>query len=136
MMILSLVVMTGLEKCCITSAYLQWLCHSGEQAMACGSLVLRLSYHFCFDCFIKHERHRDHFPLAALELVLSYLLASTTLGLCCYLWFSNTEASRLMKLHTHICHDSSCPLPWTVTDLDLLFTLSKQCLVCTFSSVS
>ena len=29
-MIFSLVAMTGLEKCCITSAYLQWLCHSGE----------------------------------------------------------------------------------------------------------
>ena len=26
MMIFSLVAMTGLEKCCITSAYLQWLC--------------------------------------------------------------------------------------------------------------
>ena len=30
MMIFSLVAMTGLEKCCITSAYLLWLCHSGE----------------------------------------------------------------------------------------------------------
>ena len=39
MMIVSLVEMIGLEKCCITSAYLQWLCLSGEQAVACGSLV-------------------------------------------------------------------------------------------------
>ena len=39
MMILSLVAMTGLEKCCITSAYLQWLFHSGEQAVAHGPLV-------------------------------------------------------------------------------------------------
>ena len=38
MMILSLVAMTGLEKCCITSAYLQWLFHSGERALACGPL--------------------------------------------------------------------------------------------------
>ena len=30
MMILSLVARTGLEKCCITSAYLQWLFHSSE----------------------------------------------------------------------------------------------------------
>ena len=30
-MIFSLVVITGLEKCCITSVYLQWLCHSGER---------------------------------------------------------------------------------------------------------
>ena len=38
-MIFSLVAMTGLEKCCITSAYLQWLCHSGERPMARGPLV-------------------------------------------------------------------------------------------------
>ena len=30
MVILSFVAMTGLKKCCITSAYLQWLFHSGE----------------------------------------------------------------------------------------------------------
>ena len=39
MMILSLVEMTGLEKCCIISAYLQWLFHSGEGAVASGPLV-------------------------------------------------------------------------------------------------
>ena len=42
MMILSLVAMTGLEKCCITSAYLQWLYHSGERAVARGPLVSSL----------------------------------------------------------------------------------------------
>ena len=31
--------MIDLEKCCITSAYLQWLCHSGERAVALGPLV-------------------------------------------------------------------------------------------------
>ena len=39
MMIFSLVAMTGLEKRCITSAYLQWLCHSGERPVARGPLV-------------------------------------------------------------------------------------------------
>ena len=39
-MILSLVAMAGLEKCCITSAYLQWLFHSGERAVTHGSLVV------------------------------------------------------------------------------------------------
>ena len=39
MMIFSLVAMTGLEKCCITSAYLPWLCHSGERPVARGPLV-------------------------------------------------------------------------------------------------
>ena len=40
MMIFLLVVMIGLEKCCITSACLQWLCHSGERTVARGPLVL------------------------------------------------------------------------------------------------
>ena len=48
MMIFSLVAMTGLEKCCITSAYLQWLCHSGEQPVARGPLVFFLVVYFCF----------------------------------------------------------------------------------------
>ena len=39
MMIFSLVAMTGL-KCCITSACLQWLCHSGERPVARGPLVV------------------------------------------------------------------------------------------------
>ena len=39
MMIFSLVVMIGLEKCCITSACLQWLCHSGERTVARGPLL-------------------------------------------------------------------------------------------------
>ena len=42
MMIFSVVAMTGLEKCCITSAYLQWLCHSGERPVARGPLVFLL----------------------------------------------------------------------------------------------
>ena len=40
MMIFSLVAMIGLEKCCITAAYLQWLCHSGERAVTRGALVI------------------------------------------------------------------------------------------------
>ena len=40
MMIFSLVAMIGLAKCCITSACLQWLCHSGERIVARGPLVL------------------------------------------------------------------------------------------------
>ena len=38
-MIFSLVAMIGLEKCCITSACLQWLCHTGERTVARGPLV-------------------------------------------------------------------------------------------------
>ena len=45
MMILSLLAMIGLEKCCITSAYLQWLFHSGERAVAHGPC--------CFSYFSK-----------------------------------------------------------------------------------
>ena len=46
MMIFSLVAMIGLEKCCITSACLQWLCHSGERTVARGPLVF-----LCFFCY-------------------------------------------------------------------------------------
>ena len=42
MMIFSLVAMIGLAKCCITSACLQWLCHSGERIVARGPLVILL----------------------------------------------------------------------------------------------
>ena len=48
MMIFSLVAMIGLEKCCITSACLQWLCHSGERIVARGPLVLFCFVFFCF----------------------------------------------------------------------------------------
>ena len=44
MMIFSLVAMTGLEKCCITSAYLQWLFHSGDRPVARGPLVYYYHY--------------------------------------------------------------------------------------------
>ena len=50
MMIFSLVAMIGLEKCCITSAYLQWLCHSGERVVAHGPLVFFCVF-FCFFFF-------------------------------------------------------------------------------------
>ena len=46
MMIFSLVAMIGLEKCCITSAYLQWSCHSGEQVVAHGPLVFIFNLDF------------------------------------------------------------------------------------------
>ena len=39
-MMFSLFAMLGLEKCCITSACLQWLCHSGEETVARGPLVV------------------------------------------------------------------------------------------------
>ena len=45
MIIFSLVATTGLEKCCITSAYLQWLFQSGERLLTCGPLVSFNLYH-------------------------------------------------------------------------------------------
>ena len=46
MMIFSLVAMIGLAKCCITSACLQWLCHSGERIVARGPLVYSVCLKF------------------------------------------------------------------------------------------
>ena len=51
MMIFSLVAMIGLAKCCITSACLQWLCHSGERIVARGPLVF-----FCDFCLIAPDK--------------------------------------------------------------------------------
>ena len=48
MMIFSLVAIIGLEKCCIISSYLQWLCHSGERAVAHGPLVYAYTLLFGF----------------------------------------------------------------------------------------
>ena len=57
MMIFSLVAMIGLAKCCITSACLQWLCHSGERIVARGPLVSPESsvtnYYKLFSCSSK-----------------------------------------------------------------------------------
>ena len=55
MMIFSLVVMIGLEKCCITSACLQWLCHSGERTVARGPLVYVL---LLFGPVLKYRKNK------------------------------------------------------------------------------
>ena len=59
MMIFSLVAMTGLDKCCITSAYLQWLCHSGERPVARGPLVDTETHdiHFEFSNYMIQVKH-------------------------------------------------------------------------------
>ena len=54
MMIFSLVAMTGLEKCCITSAYLQWLCHSGERPVARGPIVHKIIILNVLRIFLSH----------------------------------------------------------------------------------
>ena len=59
MMIFSLVAMTGLEKCCITSAYLQWLCHSGERPVAHGPLVSTFFFAKCL-CVGEDGPGRGH----------------------------------------------------------------------------
>ena len=90
MMIFSLVAMTGLEKCCITSAYLQWLCHSGERPVARGALVFVLllfgpilkyrknksakgSYELIiYPCFCVVSSIKKHFSLDAANFSLFY----------------------------------------------------------------
>ena len=54
MMIFSLVAMIGLAKCCITSACLQWLCHSGERIVARGPLVFLIFFFIIFSYFSDH----------------------------------------------------------------------------------
>ena len=60
MMIFSLVVMIGLEKCCITSACLQWQCHSGEQTVALGPLVFSWVWYCSLVTFHKDISFNRH----------------------------------------------------------------------------
>ena len=80
MMIFSLVAMTGLEKCCITSANLQWLCHSGERPMASVLLV------FFVIVFLWHMRWSRiwHVCLAPNKLFIS-------VNNCLYFSYFSTE---------------------------------------------
>ena len=71
MMIFSLVAIIGLEKCCIKSAYLQWLYHSGERAVARGPVVFLFFFCVCFfflpnfvcTFYIFSERERERTEL-------------------------------------------------------------------------
>ena len=58
--------MTGLEKCCITSAYLQWLFHSGVRAIAHSLLFLKSCQKLLdrFQCNEQNSSFGD--PLATL----------------------------------------------------------------------
>ena len=111
-MIFSLVAMTGLEKCCITSAYLQWLCHSGERPVARGPLVLLCNYlpwsrnpmtHPCalhnFDTFrhiliiLGRDEEEDQKGCGMHERQLSLSL------ICSYLTWSRNLLTHLYTLH-------------------------------------
>ena len=74
-MIFSLVAMTGLEKCCITSAYLQWLCHSGERPVARWPLVFPI---YLYRKLKKSscQKPLDRFPYNFAEM---------------FLWWSSTK---------------------------------------------
>ena len=67
MMIFSLVAMIGLEKCCITSAFVQWLCHSGEQAVARGPLVSSIQSLWIRYSFPSGQRNNESYTLCFLD---------------------------------------------------------------------
>ena len=71
-MIFSLVAMIGLEKFCITSACLQWLCHSGERTVARGPLVINIQIP---TLFMRHG-----FPIFMLVYMTGCLLTITSHG--------------------------------------------------------
>ena len=74
MIIFSLVAMTGLEKCCITSAYLQWQCHSGERPWPMGLLfqavlIRNLTVYRYVIAARLSEEHNSH-PMESITKVL------------------------------------------------------------------
>ena len=77
MMIFSLVAMIGLDKCCITSACLQWLCHSGERIVARGPLVLFLPKISCgYSLELSKqgdasECPQDHFSAEIITIIIT-----------------------------------------------------------------
>ena len=82
-MIFSLVAMTGLEKCCITSAYLQWLCHSGERPVARGPLVFPIYlYRKLETSFCQKPQDRFHYNLAKM-----------------FSWWPSTKIFQVIMIH-------------------------------------
>ena len=86
-MIFSLVTMTGLEKFCITSAYLQWLCHSGERPVVRGPLFFFFFYFiylFIYFFFFFHV----YLLYVCVNIVDSYFVV-----LCIALWLLAAKSS-------------------------------------------
>ena len=80
MMIFSLVAMIGLEKCWLTSAYLQWLCHSGERAVGLLFFVLFLLFVFVFFFSVEYLLCPHHIPtMISWSVNLSYKIAMISL---------------------------------------------------------
>ena len=67
-MIFSLVVMTGLEKCYITSAYLHSQCYSGERPVARGPLVCKILLVECFFSSMRLLHYTDLEPASVAQL--------------------------------------------------------------------
>ena len=67
MMIFSLVAMIGLEKCCITSACLQWLCHSGERTVAHGPLVSLSEHEVLIVSYCGHSMSVIHHAVCVMR---------------------------------------------------------------------
>ena len=103
-MIFSLVAMTGLEKCCITSAYLQWLCPSGERPVARGPLVF-----FAMACAIYSSKGAFFF--------------STTMCVCVCLFFWLLHKN-MYSMGTHnicFCGDKRKISTWIFLSYAILF---------------
>ena len=87
-MIFSSVAMTGLEKCCITSAYLQWLWHSGERPVARGPLVYfnKPSFGKTFICKVERpnvKQRRSRWDGSLSRLIWIYAVCKSYY---CRLW--------------------------------------------------
>ena len=91
--------MTGLEKCCKTSAYLQWLCHSGERPVARGPLVILLAQQFNFTyryiddvLSLKNTKFAEYLEFIyprELEIKETTETAASSSYLDCYLYIDN-----------------------------------------------
>ena len=83
MMIFSLVAMTGLEICCITSAYLQRLCQSGERPVACRPLVSWFSPYTQPECLTLSLLQTKQIPVQRVLIQMRYFIRINTVCLFC-----------------------------------------------------
>ena len=117
MMIFSLVAMIGLDKCCITSACLQWLCHSGERIVARGPLVSFLDDNFSKNQWIFTK------PGVCIDIV----------DIC--FWIANGRISSIFDSYLPACntsvfyfqHNNFRKFQWIFTKFDVCIDIVEIC---------
>ena len=131
-----------MEKCCLKSAYLQWLCHSGERLVARGPVVFITFYcifnldFFVFFCHLldtlqwRGMVHGLQFYLACRWWTVQVSLAYNSVGSTTDL-YTYSFVSRLIPLRSQILPRSrpNAALALAVLVIDFIINVhnARQC---------